>query len=132
MNLRKSLSIFLILTMTGVFGGVSVLAQTKPTKQERKSAKVEEKLKKLGIGEKAKVKVELYNATTYQGYLSEANDEDFVVIDKGGNPNRLRYADVDKIGGSNLSTGAKIAIGIGIGIGALLILAAYAVRHLGD
>jgi hypothetical protein len=129
MFLRKSLSIVLLFTITGVFGSINLSAQTK---QEKKAAKVEEKIKQLGTGEMAKVKLKLYNKTSYQGYVSQANDEDFIVIDKGGNPNTLRYSDVDQIGGKNLSTGAKIAIGIGIGVAALLILAAYAVTHLGD
>ena len=129
MFLRKSLSIVLLFTMTGVFGSINLSAQTK---QEKKAVKVEAKLKKLGTGEKAKVKVKLYNATTYQGYLSEANDEDFVVVDKGGNPNRLRYSDVDKIGGKNLSTGAKIAIGVGIGVGATILTILAIIASLDD
>ena len=129
MFLRKSLSIVLLFTMTGVFGSINLSAQTK---QEKKAVKVEAKLKKLGTGEKAKVKVKLYNATTYQGYLSEANDEDFVVVDKGGNPNRLRYSDVDKIGGRNLSTGAKIAIGVGIGVGATILTILAIIASLDD
>ncbi|MGB7202515.1 MAG: hypothetical protein WBD16_09630 [Pyrinomonadaceae bacterium] len=129
MFLRKSLSIVLLFTMSGVFGSINLSAQTK---QEKKAVKVEAKLKKLGTGEKAKVKVKLYNATTYQGYLSEANDEDFVVVDKGGNPNRLRYSDVDKIGGRNLSTGAKIAIGVGIGVGATILTILAIIASLDD
>jgi hypothetical protein len=64
--------------------------------------------------------------------LSEANDEDFVVVDKGGNPNRLRYSDVDKIGGRNLSTGAKIAIGVGIGVGATILTILAIIASLDD
>lgn len=129
MIIRKGLSALLIFAIIGVFSGTNLSAQTK---QDKKAAKVEEKLKKLGTGEKATVKVKLYNATTYQGYLSEANDEDFVVIDKGGNPNRLRYSDVDKIGGRNLSTGAKIAIGVGIGVGATILTILAIIASLDD
>lgn len=128
MILRKSLTVFLLLTLSGIFGGASLSAQTK---QDKKTVKVEEKLKKLGTGEKAKVKVKLYNATTYQGYLSATNDEDFVVIDKGGNPNTLRYSDVDKIGGKNLSTGAKIAIGVGIGLAVIIAIIGIQIRNEG-
>lgn len=125
MIIRKSLSVLLILTI-GAFGGMNLFAQTK---QEKKAAKIEEKLKKLGTGEKATVKVKLYNSTTYQGYLSEANDDEFVVIDKGGNANRLRYSDVDTIGGKNLSTGAKIGIGIGIGLVVVIAIIGHKIRN---
>lgn len=123
---KQSISIFLLLTMLSVFSGANLSAQTK---QEKKAAKVEDRIKKFGIGEKAKVKVKLYNKTSYQGYVSQANDEDFVVTDKSGNSNTLRYADVDQIGGKNLSTGAKIAIGVGIGVGVLIAIIAYQITH---
>lgn len=107
-------------------------AQDKQTKEEKKTAKVKEKIKKLGIGERVKVKVNLYNGTSYQGYVSEVTEENFVVVDKNGNPNTVKYSDVDSVGGKNLSTGAKIAIGAGIGAGATILAIFIIIAALDD
>ena len=118
--LRSTLAVFSMLAiLTLTFAGPAT-AQTKPTKQEEKTAKVKEKIRKLGLGERVKLKVKLYDKTKYEGYVKEASDNDFVVIDKVGNPHIIRYSDVDSVGGKNLSTGAKIGIGIGIGVGATI------------
>jgi len=101
-------------------GAMTSFGQVSPTKQEKKAAKVKSNIQKLGTGEKVRVKVKLYNDTVYKGYLAEANADDFVVVDRSGGSNTIKYAEVDSIGGSDLSTGAKIAIGVGIGVGATL------------
>lgn len=119
-------------SILGAFGVNPALAQSSPTKQEQKTAKVKEKIKKLGIGERTKIKVKTYGGTTYQGYVSAANDDDFVVADKNGDPNTIKYADVDKVGGRNLSTGAKIGIGIAIGVGAVIAFIAIAFASIND
>lgn len=120
------------LTCAIAFFPIAGLAQTDSAKQMQKSAKIREKVKKLGLGERVKVKAKLYSGTTYQGYVREANDADFVVVDKNGDPHTLRYSDVDSIGGRNLSTGAKIAIGIGIGVGAVLAFIGILIASLDD
>lgn len=78
------------------------------TDQQKKTEKVKSKIKELGLGERVKVKVKLYNDSSHQGYVSQANEDELVVVDKTGNPNTLKYSDVKSVGGKNLSTGAKI------------------------
>jgi len=114
---RSAISAVLMFAVVSLTFAIPVAEQTKPTKQEEKAAKVKEKLKKFGIGEKAKIKVKLISGTTYEGHVSSVTETDFVVVDKAGSSNTLKYSDVDKIGGKNLSNGAKIGIGIGIGAG---------------
>lgn len=100
----------------------ALLAQTKQTKEEKKIQKIKEKINKLGVGEKVTIKVKLKNKTTYQGYLSEVNTDDFVVVDKVGGKNLIKYSEVDSIGGKNLSTGAAILIGVGISLVGIAII----------
>ena len=119
--LYKAISIWVLVSVFCLTIASPVSAQQAKTKQEKKTEKIREKIQKLGVGENVKIKVELHNDTTYQGYLSQVNDENFLVVDKAGNPNTINYSDVNKVGGKNLSTGAKIAIGIGIGVGATLL-----------
>jgi len=120
----KLISTFLILAIVGISGAAPLVAQSGRTEREMQAAKVKAKIQKRGLGEKATVKVKLYNETSYKGYLSEANENDFVVVDKAGGSHTVNYADVRSIGGNGLSTGAKIGIGIGIGAGAVLAVLA--------
>ena len=109
-----------------------VFAQSNQTKEEKKTLKVKEKIRKLGTGETVKIKVKLYNKTTYQGYVGQSNEDSFVVVDTAGNSTTVKYSDVDSVGGKNLSTGAKIGIGIGIGAGAtvgILFIIFYAITR---
>ena len=106
-----------------------IFAQTNQTKAEKKTAKVKEKIKKLGLGERVKVKVKLYNDNTYEGYVNDASEDNFVVVDKNGTSNSIKYSDVDSVGGKNLSTGTKIAIGAGVGVGIGILLAILIVRY---
>jgi len=119
--MNRILSFLLITALFGFVCSPTLTAQTTQTKQEKKAEKVKTKIKKLGSGESAKVKVTLYNETSYKGYVREAGDADFVVVDKGGTPHTAKYSDVKSIGGKNMSTGAKMGIGIGIGAGATIL-----------
>ena len=119
---NRIISALLIVAIFGLMVTAPLVAQTAQSKQEKQTAKVKSKIKQLGLGERVKVEAKLYNGTSYQGYVSQANDDDFVVIDKSGIPNTVKYSDVKSIGGKNLSTGAKIGIGVGIGAGATLLV----------
>ena len=110
----------MVIAVIGCASRVPAIAQD--TKREQKAAKVKSGIKKLGIGESARVSVKLYNENRYKGYVSEATDDSFVVMDKDGNPHPVKYTDVKSIGGRSLSTGAKIGIGIGIGAGITVLI----------
>lgn len=98
--------------------------QVKLTGPEKKTEKIRSKVKKLGTGEKAKIRVKLGDGTTYQGYIRESSESDFVVVDKTGSSTGVKYSDVKSIGGKNLSTGAKIAIAASA-IGAIIFFAVF-------
>ncbi len=119
--IKQVFAFLMVITMFVLASGTQAIAQNNSSKQEQKTAKVKEKIKKLGLGERTRIKVKLYTGTTHQGYVSAANDDDFVVVDQEGKSSSLKYSDVDTVGGKNLSTGAKVAIGVGIGVGATLL-----------
>jgi len=110
----RTISFLLIASIFCVSLAIPAFGQTN---QQKQTEKVKSKIKKLGLGERVKVKIKLYNDSSHQGYVSQANDDDFVVVDKTGNSTTIKYSDVKSVGGKNFSTGAKIAIGIGIGVG---------------
>lgn len=127
--MHRMLSALVIGALLSLTLSIPAFAQTS---QEKKAAEVKTKIKKLGLGERVKVKIKLYSDTSYQGYVSEANDDSFVVVDKNGTSNTIKYTDVKSVGGKNLSTGAKIAIGVGIGVGATILTLLLLIASLDD
>lgn len=99
-------------------------------KVEKQTEKVKTKVRALGIGQNVKVKGKLYNGASFEGYVDRAGDDDFTIVDKTGASRDIKYSDVKSIGGGNLSTGAKIAIGVGIGVGATLLVLYLVFRHI--
>ena len=102
-------------------------ASAKPDKQTRLTEKVKAGIFKLGTGKESLVALKLRDKKVLVGYISEAKDESFVVLDpKTGTSSPVAYSDVTQVKGHNLGTGAKIAIGVAIGAGiALIVLAIY-------
>ena len=126
--IKRSISILLSLVFI-VTLGTPAAAQANPTKLEKRAAEVEKEVKELGTGQSVKVKAKLYTGTIVQGYLSQANATDFVVVDSANNQTTVQYSDVRSIGGGNLSTGAKIAIGVGLGVGAAILATLLIIRY---
>ena len=124
--LKKSLALALAVLMLQVMISVQT-ASAGPVvdKQEKLAGKVKEGISKLGIGKDARVAVKLRDKTILAGYISEANEDSFVVSNaETGNATTVAYTNVTQVKGHNLSTGAKIAIGIAIGVGVTLIVLA--------
>ena len=93
-------------------------------------AKIE--VAKLGLGEKARATITLKNGTKIKGYVSRADETDFVIRDrKTDTPTTVNYADVVKVQKNRgHSTARNLAIGIGIGAGALLAIILITIAHL--
>lgn len=73
------------------------------------------KVRRIGVGSKARVEVRLRDKTKLKGYVSAADSEDsFTVTDpKTGASRTVAYSDVDKVGkpGGGLSTRGLIILG---------------------
>jgi len=93
-------------------------------------AKVE--VAKLGLGEKARATITLKTGSKVKGYVSRADENDFVIRDrKSDTPTTINYADVAKVKKDRgHSTARNLAIGIGIGAGAFLAILLIAISHL--
>jgi hypothetical protein len=64
--------------------------------------------------------------------VSQVNANSFVVTDeKSAATTEIQFSDVDKLAGSNMSTGKKIAIGFGIGV-AVWLLVGLILLQFGD
>ena len=124
----------LLIFVVGLALPVHIVAQTSDSdaKRAKKALEVKEKVGKLGTGRDAVVKVKLYSDTEYRGYISSAGPDDFEVTTVGGSTHSVSYDDVRSIGGKNMTTGKKIAIGVGIGAGVALLIFYLIFRELAE
>lgn len=119
---KKFISIALIIAIINALGTVSVFAGSNSEKEIRRAVKVREHVRRLGTGDAAKIKITLKDRSKIEGYVSRAGENSFAVTNpKTGQTTDIEYREVKKAKGSNLSTGAKIAIGVGIGLVILVI-----------
>ncbi|MGB9180758.1 MAG: hypothetical protein WCB68_16115 [Pyrinomonadaceae bacterium] len=120
---KRILSLALVALLFGVVAIKPVYADSKAEKEARFAEKVKKDINKLGTGTETRIEVKLRDKRTLKGYIGEAGEEGFSVVDaKTGTATKVLYPQVQKVKGNNLSTGAKIAIGLGILAAVLAIL----------
>ncbi len=131
--LKKVLSLVVVVAVFHAgFCMQTASARSKAEKQARFAEKVKAGVERLGVGEETYVTVKLRDKTKLTGYISEAREESFVVTNlKTSEATTVAYADVKKVKGHNLSTGAKVAIGVGIALAVMLIIAAVLLSSTG-
>lgn len=95
--LRKIFAGFLLCMALSTFFGLQVVwSQTSQDAQSIEKTRI--KVEKIGLGEKAKVKVTLKDNRILKGYISAANSDSFTVADsKNGSPETVSYADVKNV-----------------------------------
>lgn len=112
---KKVLSLALVAFLLSVAGLTPAYAGAKEEKAIRFAEKVKAGIAKLGTGADARIEVKLQDKTKLKGYVSEAGEESFVIVDeKTGATSTVSYPQVKQVKGNNLSTAAEIALGVGI------------------
>jgi len=122
----------LLALLLGVLVSVSICQDKSGDKAAKRTEKVKANIAKLGTGPGAKVQATLGTGTKIMGYISRIENDSFFVTGKSGDVTEIKYADVEKVAGGNMSTGKKIAIGFGIGVAAYAILVLIALLYGGD
>ena len=120
---KRMLSLALAFMLTHLAGAIPVYAVTKEEDQARSVAEVKERVRRFSSGERVKVK--LKNKTKLKGYIREAGEDSFVVVDQNsGAVTTVPYSQVSQVKkSSDLSEGVKLAIGLGALTALVLILA---------
>lgn len=127
---RKTVSLALAVLLFSIAGAQVAYAKTNEEKAERLAAKVKAGVAKLGVGREAQVELKLYDKTKLKGYIGEAGEKSFIVVDaKTGEASTVNYSSVEKIKGKNRSLGVKIAIGVAIA--AAIVVALVVIIGLG-
>lgn len=126
---KRLLSMALAALMGNGVSVVRALAAPSPRAQPDLAAQVKDNLSRLGTGPDARVTVTLRNKTKLSGYVSQADEKQFVVTDpKTGTRTAVPYPEVMKVKGKNAVTGAKVSV---VGSKSSHYLAAAAVGGLG-
>lgn len=113
--LKKYLSLALLVLVINLAFGATAFANTKEDKDANFTEKVKTNITKLGTGKDARVEIKLRDKTKLKGYVSEINENDFVVVnDKTGAATVVPYSNAKQVKGNNLSTGVTIVIVIAI------------------
>ena len=120
---KKVLSLALVGFLLSVAGLRPAYAGSREEKATRFAENVKKGISKLGTGVDARIEVKLRDKTKLKGYVSEAGEDSFVIVDeKTGATSTVTYAQVKQVKGNNLSTGVTIAIAVGV-LAAVIILA---------
>ncbi len=108
---RKLISLSLACLLTLTVCANPTAASTLTEKEARLVEKLKSNVAKLGTGPEARIEVVLRDKTKLKGYVSEAVDDSFVVVDAKTNvPTRVAYPQVKKAKGNNLSQNATFAL----------------------
>lgn len=127
---KKWLSFALVwLSLTGVSPSL-VAAQVKARNDAADAAAIKAVVATRGTGENKRVQVKRLDGTKLKGYVSQAGEEAFTLVDaKTGQPVSIAYGDVAQVK-NRASRGDKIAVGIVAGAAAVAgsILVYYLAR----
>ena len=126
--LKQVLSLSLVAWLFGCVALVPAEAKTDAAAREARFAEqVRENIQKLGTGSSARVEVRLKDKTKLKGYVAEASDEHFTVVDSEGKATRIAYAEVESVKAVKPKSARKKfdekgLIGLGL-IGGIFLLA---------
>ncbi|MGH9871175.1 MAG: hypothetical protein ACRD9S_01775 [Pyrinomonadaceae bacterium] len=103
------LSGLLLLT---AFGFQGAGAQSLPDQQA--TEKIRSKVLKMGVGTNARVEVKLRDNTQFRGYISDAGQDSFTVVERGTGFNKtVSYADTQSVKKAGSGVSAKTLIILG-------------------
>lgn len=104
-------------------GGPAAVALAQ-TGDARTAERAKTDIRRAGLGEKARVRVELKDGSKRKGYVAEQREREFVLRDhKTGAPSIIAYDEVAKVErGYGHSPLHNLLLGTGIGLGAALLV----------
>jgi hypothetical protein len=120
---KTIISIVIAILLFQFFHIVPAFGQSR--KNDTDVAKIKTELTKRGIGEKAKVKIELNDGREVKGYIDELKADDFVIADsKSNGRTTISYNDVKKVRKPGISYLAILGFAGAIGTGLLIVATA--------
>ncbi len=110
--LKKYLTLTLVGLVINLACAASASAGVNAEKEARRAEKMKAGIVKLGTGPQSRVEVKLLNGAKLKGYVREAAEDHFVIVEEEGGPaTEVPYAQVKQVKGNNLTNGAeKVAV----------------------
>jgi sRNA-binding regulator protein Hfq len=107
-----------------------IYAQSATTKDDASIQKLKREIGKLNTNGKNIARVKLHNGTKLKGYISQANEDNFVITDKHGQKSTVAYTDLSDVKkGSGLSRTSKILIVSGIAVAIIVTVIAVSITR---
>lgn len=108
---RKLCCLLLAWALVLETGELPAAAQAKEESLERRVARMKEAIARVGASEESRVAVALFDKSFYHGYVSEADEDWFVVTNPdGGTRVRVGYDEVRRLRAENAATGVKVSV----------------------
>ena len=105
---KKYLTLIIAVLVLNLSLSASVFAGTKEEKMAKLADKVKTNITKLGTGKNARIEVKLRDNTKLKGYISQINENSFVVVDeKTGNANEVPYPKAKQVKGTSKEEAEK-------------------------
>lgn len=121
--LKTIISILIAVLLFHFFGIAPTFGQNPNSNAD--IAKIKSELSKRGIGEKAKVKIELNDGREIKGYVAEMNADNFVIADsKTNSRTTINYNEVKKVKKQGFSSLKILGFAAAIGAGLVIVAAA--------
>ena len=112
---RKFLTLTLIILLINVTVATPVRAGAQVVEQTRNVEKVKENIRKVGIGDAAHLELKLWDGRKLKGYLREAGESDFTIVDAKTGATTLAYEQVRQVKGGNRPAAAKVGLSLAKG-----------------
>ena len=106
--------------------GQAKAAEQKLTEQ---TAKIKAEISKRIARNKIRVKLKLRSGAEMKGRLQQAGNDDFTFTDEKTGNLTLAYADIERVKGRGLSTGAKIGIIVGVAAVVVVVIGIVSFKH---
>ncbi len=120
--MTKTSFIFAVILLVHSFL-LPITSYANPPELSKHALKVRTEILKLGTGEEARLAVKLKDKTKLKGFIREAGEDHFILVETNSNREvTVPYNQVQQGKGQNLSLGTKIIVIATLALTALLIL----------
>lgn len=109
--LKRYISLALAALLVYTAQAAPAAAQAPAGSSSPGAGEVREKILSLGVGQAARVRVELRDKTKLDGFVSRSGADSFVVTDRAGRTTTVDYEQVRRAWGDNYLTGVMIRFG---------------------
>ena len=127
--LKKYLTLALVGLVINLACAASASAGVSVDKETERAEKVKADIVKLGTGPQSLLEVKLRNGTKLKGYVREAAEDHFVIVEENSDAStKVPYAQVKQVKGNNLTKGAEKVVAVAGALAAVFVILFFVQR----